>query len=479
MKLAGFYWPFVQRCWRPLALGTIASLGIMALRLVLPWPLANWVKPWLHGQVEGARLDVALRGGALFLGIFALLGACDYFARVFFGRFAVDLVVELRHDAPRVGGKTTGDHLARMIGDTARLKEGLKGFLIHVVTNGLLCLGLVITLCVLDIWLGLLFAAGLGATFLMSYSFTRRVSGRAKRLRKREGRLATTIHKQHGASMKAKGRNDRGPQVKPSRARPKASLTVIQGQATWAAHTVLALVLLGCLGVASSSARMGERELIVLLTYLLHSYHPVIRLARQLTRVGKLEACAERVRDVFEKPGDKQQSKPLPGLEGVVEFRKFGLRAGLRGGGGMRIEPMSLTLSKGQRVAVVGGRASGKSSLMASLAQRNRAKQTGELLWDNLELGCVPTRARKERIGLFGSLKAAVRRGKAAGLDVVCVDDGLEGLVADRDVEAALDDFFGTLEGCLILVGMRRPLGLKNFDRVLKLDHGVVVECKP
>jgi len=451
--------------------GALAGLVMVGLRLLLPWPLANVVEPWVNGGQVGSGIETAARGGAMFLGIFVALGMGDYAARVAFARFSVDLVGDLRSQAPKAPDKTRGDHLARMIGDTARLKEGLKGFLIHVVTNGLLCIGLVFMLMTLDVRLAAVFAGGLVVIFVGSLWFTSRVSGRAKRLRKREGRLANVIHEAHGTSKKAKKRAERGPQIKPSRKHPKATLTVLQGQATWAVHCVLALVILGCLAIAGpmGSHPLGHRELIVFLTYMLHIYHPVVRLARQLTRVGKLEACADRIRTAYEGESDPEVTERLAPLVGQVTWKQFSVRAGERGGGGLRLGPVSLVLKKGERVAVVGGVASGKTTLLESLAQRSRAKSSGQLLWDEVELAGLSTKTRKTRVAIRRSLSAATGAGKLSNLDILCIDDALESAAPET-----LDELFNIAGESLLLVSMRQPVQLERFDRVVRLECGQI-----
>lgn len=469
--LLRFYAPFIRRRRGILAGGSLAALGLVGLRLALPWPLAHMLKPWLkRGDVGSGS---AWQGALLFFALFVALGLCDYLARVAYARFAVELVRDLRASAAPLLKKRRGDFLARMIGDTARLKEGLKGFLIHVATNGLLCLGLVVTLAFLNPLLGLVFGCSLLGIGGVTAIFVRRVHLRARSLRKREGRLAEGIHERARRAARGAKASAAHPQVKPSRAVPKASLSVLQGWATWAVHAALALAILACLALAGPGGprELSEEGLIVFMTYVLHTYHPIVRLARQLTRTGKLLASAERVREALEGSAGRGKLPPLPHLERGLTWCDFAVRAGHRCGGGLRLGPLDLFLQRGERVAVIGPCGAGKSTLLASVQTRQRAKTLGQLHWDACKLSGISTKQRAPRVGGAKTLEDTTR---LVEVDVIVLDDALEG-VEPGERQATLEQLFAKAKNKLLLISMRRPFGLELFDRVVALEAGRIV----
>jgi ABC-type multidrug transport system fused ATPase/permease subunit len=146
-----------------------AAVGVTLLRLALPWPLQALLLPLLNGERVTspawipAELDVTLVAGVLFALCIAALGYADARARLSFARFSIGTVRDLRKQAmrglsrgPCPGVPTRpGDMVARLIGDTARVKAGLKGFLVHVAVNGLPLAGITVVMLYIDLTMGM------------------------------------------------------------------------------------------------------------------------------------------------------------------------------------------------------------------------------------------------------------------------------------------------------------------------------------
>ncbi len=458
-----FYGPFVRRRARWLLCGGAGAVAMVAIRLALPWPLVGIVRPWVQGleRANDASIDSVALGGALFFALFALLGCFDFLARYWFTRFSVDVVTDLRSRAePQREGRGHGDYLARLVGDTARLKEGMKGFLIHVATNGLLFVGLLALLAVLDGRLAAVFGAALLLTGAVTAFGSLRVHARARRIRKREGQLANTIHAEGRGETPGKG----SLRVRPSSGWHRASLTRLQGLTTWAVHGVLGVAIVASLVLArrDGAGGLSEDELLLFLTYMLLIYHPVIRLARQTTRLGKVLACAGRIESALA-PKAASSGAALPPLAEGIAWRSFGIVEPEERGGNRRLGPLDLEVPAGAAVAVVGPNASGKSTLLSSLTKRRRSATQGDVLWDGVNLSDVSSRARAERIGGAGS----------SG-DVLVVDDPFDGVAPARRAER-LNELFDETAGRTLFVALRAPFELERFDRVVRLERGRIV----
>ena len=164
------------------------------------------LKPWLSSENHQTFIydpsywpSVAIFSG-LVGALFITLGFVDQWERLYFARFAIGVVRDLRqaatHSALIAGqSKGSGDLVARIIGDTARMKAGLKGFLVHVATNGLLYVGATAILLTVNFYFGLLLVvAGLaiaaitafGAAVVFNLSFEHR---------SREGKMANSLER--------------------------------------------------------------------------------------------------------------------------------------------------------------------------------------------------------------------------------------------------------------------------------------------
>lgn len=303
-RMARFYRPVVSAHRRWLLLGAGAALAMVGLRLALPWLLADISATVLGEAGPALGSGTAIFHGALFLALFAALGASDFLSRLWFARLAIESVHQVRadldtRDAPVPGkGSSKGDFMTRLVGDTARLKEGLKGFLVHVATNGALFLGVVLILLRVDVRLSLLMGAALLLTGLVTSVGGLRIWRRARRIRQQEGQLAETIRVASSGSGNNTSRRDKEGAVRGSRGTAKATLTQMQGRTTWAVHGLFAVTVLTCLWFATHgdpARRLDGKDLFLFMAYAMTLYHPVMRLTRQGTRAGKILACADRL----------------------------------------------------------------------------------------------------------------------------------------------------------------------------------------
>lgn len=390
--------PFAKRHRRVLVLGALAALGVVSVRLLLPWLVHALLKPWLLDSGGGATdvtalIRTSLGIGALFALLAAGLGYADYRARLSFARFAIGTVRDLRAAAFDAAVSTTrpkqdarsGDLVARLIGDTARIKTGLKGFFTHVATNGALFIGVSLVLLFVDLQLGLVFAVGGAVLGVITLRSAGQIFQRALRYRAKEGKLAQTVQE---ASTQW-GSHEVFRSINRSSGHHEATLTRIQGVATWWAHGLFGLgvaVALG-LGVARVNAgRLTAADLLIFVLYALSMRTPMVQLARQGSRTGKILAAADRLCDVLEAPKFVAAGQELPAPTEGIHLEKVKVLGSKATGKMRRLGPIDLSLEVGTKVLIVGPAGSGKTSLLDLLAGKARAKK-GRILWDELELG--------------------------------------------------------------------------------------------
>ncbi len=175
-KAARAILPFARPHRRWMVRGILASVGVVLFRLALPWPLRGIMEIVFPSTADasGAMLKVLPTWGdpvLWFCGTYVLLaigaGISEMIQRVNFKRFTTHTVHDLRSAAARnVIGQgaarryPAGEMIARIIGDTARVKAGMNGIFVHIFQNGILFVGICIVLLVVSLQVGLLFLGG-------------------------------------------------------------------------------------------------------------------------------------------------------------------------------------------------------------------------------------------------------------------------------------------------------------------------------
>jgi ABC-type multidrug transport system fused ATPase/permease subunit len=324
---------------------------VVAGRLALPWPLrevADWqvaggpVHSLAGLELTGANYIVAM--GAIFLAIILLLGLFDLLERLYYARFIIGLVRDLRNKvfqtAIGVAGeerkrltrglddatiydddsgedavaeapeRQSGDLVSRLVSDTARLKGGAQSFLVHVVTNSLLFIGIIIVLCLVDLPIGLVFAAAAAAAAMTTGWAASRMFCASTTQRAKEGLLADKIE----AAVKSNPVDASFVRINASSGDHEASQTRLEGIATWSAHVFFGLAVLGALWVGAhgvEAGRIAVADLVVTMMYALLMRGSFMRLARQGAKSGKVMGAALRLVQVLENP-DSTRDRPGP-----------------------------------------------------------------------------------------------------------------------------------------------------------------------
>jgi ABC-type multidrug transport system fused ATPase/permease subunit len=286
--------------------------------------------------------------GISFLFLVFLIGYLDYHERLFFGRFAAGMVRDLRRDAaafvaglaPEDRVLSSGNLSARLIGDAVRVKAGLHSFLVQVTTGGLVFLGVTGILMWMHVVLGLIFAiAGVGTAIVTVWGGIR-IFKKSLMKSKKEGKISDRIYALREEKANSGGivldddedededdedvlTNDVAKE-RPTRSHPKAAVTRIQGTVTWIAHGLFGIAVLAALWVGSELVRTGQiqsGDMVVFMMYTLMIHGPIVRLARQGCRSGKILGSAYRLEQIFRKikESDASDSEPLSVDFGVID----------------------------------------------------------------------------------------------------------------------------------------------------------------
>lgn len=290
-----------------LAWGGMAALVVTAVRLAMPLPLQWAILPWLADTTTAAS-DTALIGAVSFACLMVVLGAADHFERVYFARFAIGAVRNMRKAATRnlLKGKERrrGEAVARLIGDTARVKQGLKGFLVHVAVKGLLLLGTALAIFLLvDVVLGSMFLAMVLLVVVVTYSGAQAVYRSSSRQRSKEGKLAEgvlTLIKLSKDSAKTDrtAAKEIARKLNKKSSKSEARTTILVGRLTWFAHSAFGVFVLCSLLYGSSAINGGTlspNALLLFVLYVVGARASLVQVARQGARTGKILAGLERL----------------------------------------------------------------------------------------------------------------------------------------------------------------------------------------
>ncbi len=537
------------RHWQPFLWGLAAALLVVAARLALPWPLRALAEQWIPSEgdqtpfllanvPEGVSAPLAM--GAAFFIILLILGLCDFIERLHFARFSIGTVKDIRADAfaratqsNSLARKYPGDLVARLVGDTARLKAGLKGFLVHVATNVVLFVGVTIVLFVLNPTLGWLFAGAATVTLLITAAGANSVFRKSLRNRKREGKLADTI--QH--SLRNRPDETQFRRLNRSSGEHEASVTRTSGKATWATYIVFGGTVFVALWLGSGAVeadRMTASDMLLFMMYALMMRGPIVRLARQGTRSGKIFAAGYRLAQVVSDHREIDRTEavlptlgPLGASLQLIGVSVIGSKARQRE---PRMGPIDLSINAGERVAVVGDTGSGKSTLLKTMAGR-RELEAGCVLWDGIRLDASQVRSLETQAAYISNpakwraqkLRHLLGDGDQAGITnlstnlsrsidsiIASLPDGLDSRLASSDLSAGerrlltLAQFLGQdaslrliddpgaglplglaadlitaltsskIPGTVVLA-LSEPIAIDRFDRVIELRDKVII----
>lgn len=301
--------PFARPHRRRLLGALGASVVVTLAQLALPWPL-GWLvdqgaptgasrstpPSWL--PTTGSPTDVAM---VVLVVIGVVLGGSEYLQRVSVARYVVRSVNDARMGilsssllaaSGAARKRDPGDVVTRVVTDTARLRVGMKGALVHILQHGLFMVGVSAVLLALDPWLGLAYLLGLALALGVAVVGADLTATLSRRRRGRESRIV-------GQAMRAAATPGEEVATKDTdRMRSVAIISQIKGRTAVAVQVVLAITAVVVLTLAvrfAAAGRLGTGDVALVSSYLLMLHYPMMRMGRQITRLGPQLTSAERL----------------------------------------------------------------------------------------------------------------------------------------------------------------------------------------
>jgi ABC-type multidrug transport system fused ATPase/permease subunit len=381
--------------------GSLATAGVVAMRLALPWPLRGIVEN-VFAAAAGATSPLTPTFGGnpvlVYCGLYLLLslatGAFEWIQRVWMARVASRTAHDLRTMAvSRLGpshdrsAAETADLLTRVIGDVARIRADLKGILIHLGQNGLLLLAITALFLYLAPKLGLLFLVGGLLAILIGYQAVEPVARTAAKHRSKESAYAAAIQEEEDDEPESLA-------ISESSTRKDVRTTRIIGRSTLLVHGAVAATISLALWIGVGDVRAGTLapgELFLFIAYAITIQRRAVMIGRQIARGGKLLANTERLGRLIDSADEETASARL--LKEAIRLEDLRLKRFPTQTKQARLGPIDLTIERGQRVLVLGNEGSGKSSLLAALAGRLEARR-GAIWWDDEDVAATPETLR-------------------------------------------------------------------------------------
>lgn len=379
------------------ARGALATIGVVFLRLAMPWPLRSVVEVVFpqNGGNDPAFFSVlpADSDPIAWLGLSYVLmaigvGLCELWLRVSMKRYASHAVHDMRRDAVASAlrhGSTkaagTGDLIVRITGDTARLKTHLSGIAVHVFQNGLLFLAVSGVMLWMSPRLGFFFLIAGVLVVIIGFSASGAVADTSRKQRQREGEYAAAVYA--GFERGALDRNIED--INADSARKEVRTTKLIAQSALLIHTVLATTVALALWYGAqdvAAGRLSPGDIFLFIAYALTVHRRMVQVGRQAARTGKALACAERIGNLIETQDINAvfEIKPL-----LRELRLEGVKLRSLRHGRKRLKKSHLSIAAGSKVAIIGRTGSGKTSLLRLIAGAETHGK-GRIYWDDEEV---------------------------------------------------------------------------------------------
>jgi len=393
-------WAYGRRHVLVLVQGILASIGVVLFRLAMPWPLRGIVEIIFQDPSRKSSFlvdilpsygDPALWFGGAYLVFAAGAGTVELVQRVAMKRFAAQAVHDMRGAAAcgalhwQNRGGAPAELIARVIGDSARIKAGLSGILVHGFQNGLLYIGVSILLLILSPHLAIFFLGAGALAILIGLRASAPVAASAQKHRRKESAYAVAVHE----AMETGTADASSARLNTSSARKDVETTRLVSLSTLLVHIALAATLgsglwFGCTRVKAGFSEPGELFLFVAYTLTVH--RRMVQVGRQFARGGKVLACAIRVGQLIPKNGKTSAASRVYGpLESNIRLQRVRLDSLRSKANKPRLRSCDVTIQAGTRVAVLGPMGSGKSSLLRILAGVEHPSK-GTISWDDVRI---------------------------------------------------------------------------------------------
>ena len=403
---------YLKKYRRDCVTAPLFKLFEAVLELLVPILVARMIDVGIRGEQPGVVTQTGLLLCALALMGFAAALSAQYFAARAATGFACDVKSALIRRIEALSFRQTDEIsvptlITRMTSDVNQLQTGVNLTLRLLLRSPFVVFGAMIMAFVVDARAALLFAALIPLLGLCVYLVMRRTLPGYRDIQRAQDRvLGDTRENLSGVRViRAFGREEA---ERERFKRDHQILTALQVKIqTYSSLlnpltlllvnlTTAALIYVGAVRVEAGGLTQGE--VMALVSYMSQILVELLKLANLLVTISKALACADRVAEVMETAPDMVSGTEKPDFSQgpAVELRNVSLS--YAGHGKEAVRGISLTLSKGESLGIIGGTGAGKSTL-AAIIPRLYDVTAGEALVGGRDVRELDLRALRACVG--------------------------------------------------------------------------------
>lgn len=411
-KLIGFLKPYKKEC----ILGPLFKLFEAILELLLPTIMALVIN---KGVVE-RDINYIIKMGGLML-CMAIVGFCSSLVCQRYAAYASqgvgtklrDELFEhiLRLPNAELDKFTTSSLINRITNDVNQLQLAVAMLIRLVVRAPFICIGAIIMAIFLDFKLALILIATTPVFAIILYFFINRTTPMYKRYQSKLDKLGERIGENllgvrvirafASTDYETKRFNEENNKLTQS-ANKISKISALLNPITSIVMNFAIIVLLWISGVQINAGNLSAGTIIAFINYITQILLALIVVSNLVILFVKAEACANRVNEVFQIKSSVILKQNLEQPKGevkvpVIEFKDVSFRYNEEGD--YALQGINVSINKGDKIGIIGGTGSGKTTFINLLGKYYDAN-SGDILVDGVNISNYPTKNLRDRIGM-------------------------------------------------------------------------------
>ena len=391
----------------------IASFAINGTNIWMPIIIGNVV----DAGIGGASTSTVLLGVGLLLAVGLAKGGFIYLTGVWTESSSQSVAYDLRNEFHEKLQELSfsfhdeaeaGQLLSRSYQDIERIRFLTGRAVFNIVSMVVQVIGVSVSMFILSPRLALLTFTVMPFMFAGGLAFGRRVRPLSMRIREQDSVLTARLEQNlRGARIvKAFAREgweidafDRDNRTLLGMQRKEARMRSLFGPAMQLLAGVGTLLALYFGGVMVINEVLTLGILVAFMTYLTQLLMPMRRIGFMIAAVAQASASAERIFEILDRESEIQDTpdaQPIGDVAGRIEFESvsFSYARSRR-----ILDRVSFTVEPGERLALLGGTGSGKSSII-NLIPRFYDPVDGRVLIDGTDISTATIKSVRDQIGI-------------------------------------------------------------------------------
>ncbi len=379
-----------------------------------------WMPALIGGIVDGGirspDVTALVRGTLVLLAIALAKGVATYLQGMWTETASQSVAYDVRNQLHEKlqelsfsfhDGSETGQLLARSVQDVERVRFLSGRAVLNLFQTGVQILGVAAAMLIMETRLALVILVIMPVLVASAVRFGIRVRPLSMQIRDREARLTTRLEQnlrgarivaafaREPAEMRAFDSVNRE-LLETQRSDARIRAIYLPFMQLLAGVGTLIVIIFGGRLVLDGAMTLGR--LVAFLTYLAQLLRPVRRFGMVIGALAQASASAERIFEVLDRRLDIQDAPGAIDLErtnGEIAFRNVTLSYA---GGRRALEDVSFSVAPGERLALLGGSGSGKSSIIR-LVPRFYDPSEGQITLDGTDIRDITLKSLRNQIG--------------------------------------------------------------------------------